>query len=144
MIQSHNDSMFLAGKKGFILRRSHQLLDFVGIGEIDHHHPAFTIGIGVHHFRVVFQVGIDLGNGAAHRRVDRGCRLSILKQTDLLPGRDAGTRFRHVDEDNIAQRILGKMTDADRSLRAAHAHPFMLLMVTEVYRNHACSLQEGC
>ena len=35
--------------------------------------------------------------------------------------------------------ILGKMTDANSGLRAAHAHPFMLLVVPEVFRNHARS-----
>ena len=58
--------MFLAGKKGFILCGGHQLVHVTCARQIDHHHPAFAIGIGIHHFRMVLQIYIDFGNGPAH------------------------------------------------------------------------------
>ena len=91
---------------------------------------------------MVFQISIDLANGATHWGIDRGGRLGRFYLTNLLPCLDDGTRLRHIDENDIAQRILGKMTDTNCGLCAAHAHPFMLMVVTEVFRNHARSPSE--
>ncbi len=136
VLRHGNESMLLRGEKRFVLRRRHQLVDFAGVREIDDDHPALAIGIAVHHFRVILEIAIDLGDRTADRRINSGRGLRRFDFSDLLSGFDSRPGFGQIDEYDIAQRILGEMTNADGGLCAAHTRPLMFVMVSKIGRNH--------
>src|SRR5678815_523815 len=76
----------LAGEKRLILRRVHQLIDFHGIGEINHYHPALTVGITVYDLGMILEIGIHLDDRSADRRVNGGSGLCRFDFTNLLSG----------------------------------------------------------
>ena len=127
--------MLLACEKRFVLSRGHQLLNLSRIREIDNDHPALAVGIAVDGFWMILQIGVDLGNGPADRCINRGCGLGGFHFADLLPGLDHRAGFRQIDEHDVAQRILRKMTDPYGGLRPVDPNPFIFLMVSQIGRN---------
>ena len=86
------DLMFLFAQKILVLGGRHELFHLSGSAEVDHGHPAFAIGIGIDGLGMIFEVGIDLRNGAAYRRVDGGGGFGRFHFADLLAGRDCGAQ----------------------------------------------------
>lgn len=58
-------STFLSGEEPLVLLRSHQLVNFSGIGKFDDNHPPFAVRVTVDDFRMVLQICIYLGDGTA-------------------------------------------------------------------------------
>ena len=132
----HHLLMFLFTQKRFVLAGRHQLFHFSRRTEIDNRHPPLAIGIGIDDLRMVLEIGIDLRDGSADRRIDRGGGFSGLHFADLLTGCDLGTDLCKVDEDDVAQRILREMTDANCRLGAFGTDPLMFLVVAKIRRYH--------
>src|SRR5687767_108729 len=85
---------------------------------------------------MVLQLGIDLRNRTADRRIQGGRGFGRFDFADLLPGLHRRPSLRQINEDDITQGILRKMTDTHSGLSPLDSYPFMLLMIAEVRWNH--------
>ena len=95
---------------GFAMRlvsfRVHQIISVTDIRESEQPSP---VRIGIDLFRSVEQFFIDFRHSAADRRIDVGDRLDGFHIADRFAFDCFGVGFRQVDEDQIAEGVLGKV-----------------------------------
>ncbi len=78
-----------------------------------HEDPTFPVRVVVQALGCVGQLGVDLDDRAGQRGVDVGHGLGRLDLGHLLPGGDHGAHVGRLDEDHVAQSVLGVVGDAD-------------------------------
>ena len=105
------------------------------IDELHHDHPAVPVGIAVHRLGLLHQRGIDLHDLAGERREEIGDRLDRLHHAERLHPRDLGADLRELDEDDVAELLLGERRDADPRPVALDLGPLVLAGVLEIRRN---------
>ena len=78
------------------------------------------------------QFAVHLGHGAGGRRVQIRDRLHRFHRAKRLAGGDLGADFGQFDENDVAQRLLGVVGDADGGVLAVGFDPLVLFGVFEV------------
>src|SRR5690606_1008478 len=87
---------------------------------------------------------VDLHDPPADRRVHLRDALGRLDLTQRFPRGDLGAGLGQLQEDDVAQGVLGVVGDAhpERAVLAGRVHPLVLGGVPELLGNHCVLLQE--
>src|SRR5471032_2688603 len=112
-----------------------QGVDGGGVGRLDLEQPG-RVGVGVDRFRRVDDGVVDGDDFAGHRRVDVAGRFHRFHHGGVVAGAVGGADFRHFDEDDVAQRVLRELGDADGDGAVGFlTYPFVGGGVLQVCRN---------
>src|SRR5215204_6819126 len=96
--------------------------------------PALTVGILVDVLGRIFESGVDLDDLAADRGVQVGDGLDALDGAEGLAGVEGSSLVRQLDEDDVAQFVLGVIRDAYGRGVARYADTTVALCVLKVFR----------
>ena len=94
-----------------------------------------AVGVGVQRLGRVGERFVDLADRAADGADHVGDRLDRLDIAEALTGGDAVALGGQVDKDHIAQRILGKIRNADHGDVAVHLDPLVGLGILQLSRD---------
>jgi hypothetical protein len=96
--------------------------------------PAVAVGVFVDLLGAVIEGLVDLDDLAADRGVDVRDGLDGLDGAEGVSGVEGGARFGELDEDDVAELILGVVGDADGGGVVLGADPFVALGVLKLLR----------
>src|SRR5204863_1846672 len=102
---------------------------------LDEDHPALAVGVRVHRLRLLRELGVGLDDLAGDGREEVGNRLDRLDDAEGLARRHLGADLRQLDEDDVAELLLGVRGDADAHAVALLLRPLVLARVLEVLRD---------
>ena len=94
-----------------------------------------AVGVGVERFGRVGQRLVHRADGAADGAEHIGDGLDGLNVAERFTGGDLIALGGQVDEDHIAQRVLGKIGDADDGSVAVHLDPLVGLGILQFSRD---------
>ena len=99
---------------------------------------ALAFRIAIDQRWVVGERGIAFDNFSTNRSVDIACGLYRLDDCGVIALGDSSSGFGHLSEDDIAERFLGMIGNADSRDVAFDADPFMLLGEIEAHATAPC------
>src|SRR5829696_6072017 len=118
-----DDLLVLFGGEGVFLLRGVELDD-----------PTFAVGVVVYLLRRIFQCRVDLDDLAADRRVQVGDGLDALDGAEGIAGIESGPLVWQLDEDDVAEFVLGVFRDPYGRGAVLHADPLVAPGVLKVIR----------
>src|SRR5215216_1813917 len=128
-------------EKGFLLRLLlHDRLILFGGEEVgfvfgaEFDDPALTVGVLVYVLGCIFEGGVDLDDLTADRGIKVGDGLDALDGAEGFAGVECVSLLWQLDEDDIAEFVLGVIRDAYRCGVALYADPLVALCVLKVFR----------
>src|SRR5688572_3675033 len=125
----------LRGSRLLVGGRIEEAVDRRGVLGLDAVHPR-TVRVGVDLLGSLRKRVVRGDHLAGDRRIDVGCGLHRLDHADRLPGLHLAARFRRLDEDDVAELLLGVVGDADAHGPVALAlHPLVGLGVSKILRD---------
>ncbi len=105
----------------------HQTVQLSGIGELHLIDPTVRFRSRIEQIRLIDQRLIDLNHLAGHRAFHLARRFHGLNHRGLITDCDLTANLRQLDENNIAQRILGKIRNSDSANRTLDTNPLMII-----------------
>ncbi len=107
-------------------------------------HPG-GVGVGVDFFGRVFQLFVDGGDGAGDGRVEIADGLDAFDGAEDLAGFEGVADLGQIDEDDVAERALRVVGDADGAGGAVDGDPLVFLGVLVVGGvGHSAVLRSLC
>src|SRR6266436_1663227 len=113
------------GDELLVVGRRHEAVHLLRIAELDDDHPALAVRIAVDRLGLLHELAVRLHHLAAEGREEIGHCLDRLHHAEGLHGRHLGADLGQLDEDHVAQLLLGEGGDADPrlvSLEIGRAH----------------------
>jgi len=110
----------------------HQFLDLGGVIGADLDHPAIVIRRGVDDLGRVGKFFVDFLDDAADGRVDIGDGLDRFHHSESLAGGNLGADLGQFNENDVPQRFLGMVGDANGTDIIFDQNPFMIFGVFQL------------
>src|SRR5262245_25171847 len=133
-------TLYAFGEEGLVLRLAHQALELRGLADGELGEPAAALRLLVDQARIAFELAIDRGHLARHRRVDLACRLHRFDHRRLIALGECRADRWQLDEDDVAELVLRMLGDAEGRDIALDPHPLMVLGEFEFARGSSCSV----
>src|SRR5262249_39713006 len=109
-------------------------VDLLVPSERDPDHPAVAVRVLVDALGLVAELLVHCRHAPAHRREQVGHGLVRLDDAERLAPGERCPHRRQLDEDDVTERVLGEVGDADHPVVALETQPLVVLRVTEIVR----------
>lgn len=112
----------------FIRFRVEQIVERGCVAYLDLHQPC-SVGVLVDLFRRVVEIGVDLGDGAGDGRVEIADGLNTLDGAEGVMRGESCAHFGQIDKDDIAERRLRVVGNANSADVAVYFNPLVFFGV---------------